>query len=74
MDLVVHGNTTVMMDEDGTDPYAIPKERGIFKDISSGSSITTADIVERIINHRFVHLLHLGALVIQNINFGGFLL
>ena len=74
MDLVVHGNTTVMMDEDGTDPYAIPKERGIFKDISSGSLITTADIVERIINHRFVDLLHLGALVIQYINFGRFLL
>ena len=54
MDIVVHGDTNVMMDEDGTDPYAIPKERGIFKAISSGSLITTADIVERIINHRFV--------------------
>ena len=54
MDIVVHGNTNVMMDEDGTDPFAIPKERGIFKAISSGSLITTADIVERIINHRFV--------------------
>jgi len=54
VDIVVHGNTNVMMDEDGTDPFAIPKERGIFKAISSGSSITTADIVERIINHRFV--------------------
>lgn len=54
MDIVVHGNTNVMMDEDGTDPFAIPKERGIFKAISSGSLITTADIVERIIKHRFV--------------------
>jgi len=44
-----------MMDEDGTDPFSIPRERGIFKAISSGSSITTADIVERIINHRMLY-------------------
>lgn len=55
VDIVVHGNTNVMMDEDGTDPFAIPKERGIFKAISSGSLITTADIVERIINHRMLY-------------------
>ena len=65
MDIVVHGNTHVMMDEDGTDPFAIPKERGIFKAISSGSSITTADIVERIINHRFVDLVLYRSLIIQ---------
>lgn len=73
MDVVVHGNTSVMMDEDGTDPFAIPKEQGIFKNISSGSTITTADIVERIIKHRFVDLLHLRVLVIQYINFDWFL-
>ncbi|XP_020607805.1 ethanolamine-phosphate cytidylyltransferase-like [Orbicella faveolata] len=55
VDIVVHGNTNVMMDEDGTDPFSIPRERGIFKAISSGSSITTADIVERIINHRMLY-------------------
>ncbi len=58
VDLVVHGRTNVMMDDDGTDPYEIPKEKGIFKSVSSGSLITTADIVERIIKHRFVDLLH----------------
>lgn len=56
MDLVVHGRTNVMMEEDGTDPYEIPKEKGIFKPISSGSLITTADIVERIIKHRLVDI------------------
>ena len=58
VDLVVHGRTHVMNNEDGTDPYEIPKEKGIFKVISSGSLLTTADIVERIIKHRFVALIH----------------
>lgn len=65
MDLVVHGQTNVMMDEDGTDPYEIPKQKGIFQCLSSGSLITTADIVERIINHRFVDLLYYWYLVIN---------
>lgn len=52
VDLVVHGKTDVLPDVDGSDPYAEPKRRNKFKVVDSGSSITTADIVERIISHR----------------------
>ena len=52
--MVAHGKTPVMEDEDGDDPFKIPKERGIFKVISSGSELTTRDIVERIIKNRYV--------------------
>lgn len=54
VDMVVHGETNVMEDVDGTDPYEIPKQKGMFKVISSGCPLTTADIVDRIIKHRFV--------------------
>ena len=43
-----------MVDEDGKDPYKVAKEKGIFKVVSSGSLLTTRDIVERIIKNRFV--------------------
>merc|ERR1712176_1536806 len=48
---VVHGKTHVSK-LDGTDPYAYPKELGIFQEVDSKSSVTTADIVQRIIAHR----------------------
>ena len=54
VNLVVHGRTPVMFDTDGSDPYEIPKRLGIFKTISSGCVITTADIVDRIIRNRSV--------------------
>ena len=34
-------------------PLQIPKQRGIFRCIASGNTITTADIVDRIIDHRY---------------------
>ncbi len=52
IDLVVHGETEVHPDVDGSDPYHEPKLRSKFKIVSSGNPLTTADIVERIINHR----------------------
>lgn len=55
VDMVVHGETNVMEDVDGTDPYEIPKQMGIFKVISSGCPLTTADIVARIIKHRMLY-------------------
>lgn len=55
VDLVVHGETNVMEEVDGTDPYEIPKQIGIFKVLSSGCSLTTADIVDRIIKHRMLY-------------------
>lgn len=52
IDMVIHGATDVSPEVDGTDPYQEPKNRGKFKVINSGNTLTTADIVERIINHR----------------------
>lgn len=49
---MAHGETNVMPDVDGTDPFKIPRERDIFKVVSSGSNLTTHDIVERIIKNR----------------------
>ena len=52
--MVLHGETRVMRDDDGTDPYEIPKKKGIFKVVPSGNYLTTHDIVERIIKNRCV--------------------
>ena len=59
MDLVVHGWTavaptpaemqTALGDED---PYEEAKRRGIFRHVQSGSVLTTASIIQRIIANR----------------------
>ncbi|XP_017380309.1 ethanolamine-phosphate cytidylyltransferase isoform X2 [Cebus imitator] len=52
VDLVCHGKTEIMPDRDGSDPYQEPKRRGIFRQIDSGSDLTTDLIVQRIITNR----------------------
>ncbi|KAL2100660.1 hypothetical protein ACEWY4_002421 [Coilia grayii] len=52
VDLVCHGKTDVLPDRDGTDPYAVPKRKGIFRTVDSGNGLTTDDIVQRIIKNR----------------------
>ncbi|KAL5017982.1 hypothetical protein ScPMuIL_003704 [Solemya velum] len=52
VDTVCHGQTPIMSDVDGKDPYAIPKEQGKFKMLDSGNVLTTQAIIERIIRHR----------------------
>lgn len=52
INVVIHGATDVLPEVDGSDPYQEAKSRGIFKTIDSGNSLTTKDIVERIISHR----------------------
>nr|KAF6296561.1 phosphate cytidylyltransferase 2, ethanolamine [Myotis myotis] len=52
VDLVCHGKTEIMPDKDGSDPYQEPKKRGIFRQIDSGSDLTTDLIVQRIIKNR----------------------
>ncbi|XP_068177768.1 ethanolamine-phosphate cytidylyltransferase [Antennarius striatus] len=52
VDLVCHGKTEVFPDKDGSDPYAEPKKREIFRTIDSGNNLTTDDIVQRIIANR----------------------
>jgi len=50
--LVCHGMTNVMPDFDGSDPYAEPKARGIFKQVESGNDLTTEMLVQRILTRR----------------------
>uniref|UniRef100_A0A8C5QEI0 ethanolamine-phosphate cytidylyltransferase n=1 Tax=Leptobrachium leishanense TaxID=445787 RepID=A0A8C5QEI0_9ANUR len=52
VDMVYHGKTEVLPDKDGSDPYAEPKRRGIFQTVDSGNSLSTDDIVQRIIKNR----------------------
>lgn len=52
VDVVVHGSTVVKPDEDGSDPFKLPKERGKFVVVDSGNDMTTEKIVERIIRNR----------------------
>ncbi|XP_073968695.1 phosphoethanolamine cytidylyltransferase [Rhodnius prolixus] len=52
VDVVCHGQTPISPDIDGSDPYILPKARGVFKSITSGNKMTTEKIVERIIQHR----------------------
>lgn len=39
-------------DEDGNDPYKIPKEMGKFQIVKSGNSLTTERLVQRIVERR----------------------
>ncbi|CAB3251756.1 unnamed protein product [Arctia plantaginis] len=50
--VVCHGRTTIATDADESDPYKVPKQRGCFKILNSGNTMTTEDIVQRIIRHR----------------------
>ncbi|XP_065898518.1 ethanolamine-phosphate cytidylyltransferase-like isoform X2 [Dysidea avara] len=52
VDVVVHGNSEIIPDVNGKDPYEVPKKRGIFKCVSSGSKVTTSSIIDRIIENR----------------------
>ncbi|XP_065079000.1 ethanolamine-phosphate cytidylyltransferase isoform X2 [Ochlerotatus camptorhynchus] len=52
VDVVCHGQTPIATDVGNIDPYAVPKQMGKFMLIDSGNTITTEDIVERIIRHR----------------------
>jgi ethanolamine-phosphate cytidylyltransferase len=51
--LVCHGAQDIAPDpETGADPYAAPKQRGIFRVVPSGSDMTTSSVIHRIIAHR----------------------
>ncbi|XP_018574297.1 ethanolamine-phosphate cytidylyltransferase isoform X2 [Anoplophora glabripennis] len=52
VDIVVHGKTPIMEDENGEDPFKYPKEIGRFITVDSGNDMTTEKIVERIIRNR----------------------
>ena len=52
MDIVCHGDTRVMPDVDGSDPYGEPKKSGKFRTVKSGNELTTERLVERILARR----------------------
>uniref|UniRef100_A0A3B1JLJ5 ethanolamine-phosphate cytidylyltransferase n=1 Tax=Astyanax mexicanus TaxID=7994 RepID=A0A3B1JLJ5_ASTMX len=54
VDLVCHGKTEVFPDRDGSDPYTVPRRKGILRIVDSGNSLTTDDIVQRIIKNRLL--------------------
>ncbi|RXN29565.1 ethanolamine-phosphate cytidylyltransferase-like protein [Labeo rohita] len=54
VDLVCHGKTEVFPDRDGSDPYAVPRKMGILRTVDSGNSLTTDNIVQRIIKNRLL--------------------
>lgn len=53
IDVVVHGNTDLLLDLDGSDPYAVPKEMGIYEEVDTKLPEMTSDrIITRILAHR----------------------
>ncbi|KAK2146580.1 hypothetical protein LSH36_596g00002 [Paralvinella palmiformis] len=56
IDAVCHGMTPILPDVDGSDPYEIPKEIGIFHRIDSSNDLTSDMIVQRIIRNKFLFL------------------
>ncbi|KAI8075398.1 uncharacterized protein B0P05DRAFT_617212 [Gilbertella persicaria] len=56
VNIVAHGNMPSEPDLDGSDPYELPKKRGLYVEIETPkSTITTQGIIERIIENRFVY-------------------
>ena len=53
VDVVVHGKTDVLPDLDNQDPYALPKQMGIYSEVETPySDISTDTIIERIVLNR----------------------
>jgi len=50
--VVVHGNDPVEPCADGTSPYEVAEKMGIYKQLDSGSPMTTTLIIERIAENR----------------------
>jgi ethanolamine-phosphate cytidylyltransferase len=50
--VVCHGLTPVAPGSDGQDPYAVPKARGLFRQVESGNQLTTEALVQRIVARR----------------------
>ncbi|VDK59706.1 unnamed protein product [Cylicostephanus goldi] len=53
--IVCQGSRVPHHDRSGNDPFEAPKRRGIYREVDSGSDMTTEKIIERIIEHRYEH-------------------
>ncbi|GAM28819.1 hypothetical protein SAMD00019534_119950, partial [Acytostelium subglobosum LB1] len=51
INVVCHGDDPVVA-SDGSDPYKIPKQMGIYKEVKHTEGLTTSDIIRRIIENR----------------------
>lgn len=52
IDLVCHGETDVIPDENGNDPYIVPKQMDKFVSVKSKNEMTTEKIVDRVFQQR----------------------
>jgi len=50
--VVCHGMTPISTDQDGQDPYSVPKQKKIFVQVESGNALTTEMLVQRILDRR----------------------
>ncbi|CAH8457311.1 unnamed protein product [Dicrocoelium dendriticum] len=50
--VIVGQDTRLMPYKNGLDPMRIPKQRGIFRRVDSGSLVTTTSVISRILKHR----------------------
>lgn len=50
--VVCHGKTSVELDENGKDPYALPKALGKYLVVDSGNELSTQAVVDRIVKKR----------------------
>ena len=46
--VVAHGSTNDPNDDDGMDPYKVPRELGIFKEVKSSMNLTVDSILQRV--------------------------
>jgi ethanolamine-phosphate cytidylyltransferase len=54
--IVVHGTTEITADVNGQDPYALPKQLGIYQEIETPlSAMTNEVIINRIVANRQVY-------------------
>ncbi|RWS27199.1 Ethanolamine-phosphate cytidylyltransferase-like protein [Leptotrombidium deliense] len=56
INIVCHGRTAYPLDSNGSDPYSEPKRRGKYLEVDGGNSLTTIDIVKRIIASRMEYI------------------
>ena len=55
VDAVCHGQTFIADDDKGGDPYLVPKQLNKFKIINSGNSLSTKDVVKRVVDNRHLY-------------------
>jgi ethanolamine-phosphate cytidylyltransferase len=55
INIVAHGKTPIVLNEEGLDPFQVPKQLGIFQLIDSSNRMTSMTIIDRIIAQRLIY-------------------